>query len=305
MGRENIIQTGVYGTNEFFYKKLYIPSDNLGVVVSVNTGTREIVYAPLANNISLNKKGIAKPLTLNYQQLPQSGDIIKLTANSDSSVSNNSDTGRNSVYYDPNPIGVYQTVNNNKVELGPGTNNTSTSTDINDIKKADIGINKNNPVKAQCNAILIGGLDENYNRKKNFTTNYKSLKEQLELFKKGYGANKIVEAFHYDVEVNNVLVFLSKNPKIPVFTFSAGCDLSDEISNSPNADKTKIFIIEPYAKQGNSNVVRAVSKGVPSKNVFVGASESTGVGVVKDTSYTGVTDHWSALTVVGKKFSNL
>jgi hypothetical protein len=309
MGRENIIQTGTSTPNDF--NKFINPqsktykSINLGIVISVNELTREIIYAPLHNNISLNKKGIAKPSTNNFQHLPKPGYIIKLKSNSDSSISNISESGKNTVYYEPSPIGVWQSVDNNKVEIGPNVSDNPVDINISDIKNADIGVTKNNPLKTQYNAILIGGLDENYNRKKNFKTNYKSLKEQLELFKKGYGANKIVEAFHYDVEVNNVLAFLSKNPKIPVFTFSAGCDLSDEISNSPNADKTKIFIIEPYAKSGNSNIVRAVSNGVPSKNVFVGASESTGVGVVKNTSYTGVTDHWSALTVVGKKFSNL
>jgi hypothetical protein len=152
MGRENTIRTGTstpintnistYTNNITTNRLASVKSNNLGIVISVNELTREIIYAPLANNISLNKKGIAKPLTLNFQHLPKPGYIMNLQSLSDPSISDITQGGKNTVYYDPNPVSVWQSVDDNKVEIGPNISNNLIN-DINDIKNADIGIAKN------------------------------------------------------------------------------------------------------------------------------------------------------------------
>ena len=66
-----------------------------------------------------------------------------------------------------------------------------------------------------------------------------------------------------------------------------------------------MFIVEPYANSINTSksVIEAVKMGVPNKNVWVGTSKSTGMGVVNNTSSTPscYPKHWCSLTELAKR----
>ena len=113
-------------------------------------------------------------------------------------------------------------------------------------------------------AVLVGGLDY---RSSDFP-----IDQQVELLKKGLGLDKNIKGFRYNASTSDVLNFMSQNPGIPVFLFSAGCTKASDLSKSPNVDKDKLYIIEPYAVSDTTkSIVRsAVANGVPSSNVYVG-----------------------------------
>ena len=62
----------------------------------------------------------------------------------------------------------------------------------------------------------------------------------------------------------------------------------------------KIYIIEPYAANGNSAVVNAVKDGVPARHVFVGSSRETGKDVVPGAVSSNAPSHWGALAKGGQ-----
>jgi hypothetical protein len=97
------------------------------------------------------------------------------------------------------------------------------------------------------------------------------------------------------------------NPGIPVFLFSAGCTKAYDLSKSPNVDKDKLYIIEPYAvSETTKSIVRsAVSNGVPASNVFVGGSQGRGKGIVDGASDSNSSSHFGALTTVGSMKSGV
>ena len=70
-------------------------------------------------------------------------------------------------------------------------------------------------------------------------------------------------------------------------------------------DLDKIYISEPYHKGGKAtkSVQSAVQMGVPSKNVYVGSSSSTGKGVVENTTDTPtcIPKHWCSITEISKQ----
>lgn len=148
-----------------------------------------------------------------------------------------------------------------------------------------------NSENKNLDAILIGGLDDRQG--------YKKIDEQLRLFKKGFGYNKNVKAFRYSENTDNIIEFLKENKNTPTFLFSAGCKKSYDILQSGYADKNKFFIIQPYGISSNvKTIVRnSVKYGVPNKNVFVGDTESTGLGIVSGATPSG--GHWQSLTFVG------
>ncbi len=152
-------------------------------------------------------------------------------------------------------------------------------------------------------AILIGGLD--YRKDKKGKLIDKTIDEQVELLKQGFGKDKKIKGFQFNVSSSTLLEFLETNPKVPVFLFSAGCKMAFDISRSPFVDKKKIYIIEPWGLgEITPNIVKnAVKGGVPPRHVFVGISKGTGVGIVDGAVPSGATDHWSALTLVGKMMS--
>jgi len=144
-------------------------------------------------------------------------------------------------------------------------------------------------------AVLVGGLD--------YRSSDYPIDQQVELLKKGFGDN--IKGFRYNTSTSEVLDFMSQNPGIPVFLFSAGCTKAKELSESPNVDKNKLFIIEPYAvSETTKSIVRqAVSNGVPASHVFVGGSMGRGQGVVEGASDSNSSSHFGALTTVGSKVS--
>ena len=142
-------------------------------------------------------------------------------------------------------------------------------------------------------AVLVGGLD--------YRSSDYPISQQVDILKKGFGTNKNVKGFRYNTSTSEILNFLSKNPKVPIFLFSAGCTKAKELSNSSNVDKSKLFIIEPFASsEKTKNIVQAaVNNGVPASNVYVGGSSGRGSGVVSGASSSNSSSHWGALSKVG------
>lgn len=152
--------------------------------------------------------------------------------------------------------------------------------------------------KTEYDAVLIGGLD---NRPGDL-----SIDQQVQKFKIGYG-NKKVKGFRYNTPISEINNFMEKNPKIPIFMFSAGCKKSYDLTNNKNVDKNKLFVIEPYAADYDTkNIIKsAVDNGITPKHVFVGPDIYRGLDVVADASSSRAVDHWSALNVVGQMKSNV
>lgn len=148
-------------------------------------------------------------------------------------------------------------------------------------------------------AVLVGGLD--------YRSSDQPIEQQVELVKKGLGGDKRVKGFRYNASTSEVLNFMGGNPGIPVFLFSAGCTKAYDLSKSPNVDKDKLYIIEPYAvsETTKSIVNSAVSNGVPASNVFVGGSQGRGKGIVDGASDSKSSSHFGALTTVGSMKSGL
>jgi len=154
-------------------------------------------------------------------------------------------------------------------------------------------ITENNINENTVDAILVGGLD--------YRSSDYPISQQVEILKKGFGSDKKIKGFRYNTSTSTILDFLNKNPMVPIFLFSAGCTKALELSNSNNVDKSKLYIIEPFAASSKTKqiVQSAVSNGVPSSNVFVGGSSGRGKGVVSGASNSQSDSHWGALTKVG------
>ena len=159
----------------------------------------------------------------------------------------------------------------------------------------------NNKIKSKKNKniLLLGGLD---NRKGDI-----SIKEQVELLKSGASESKSIEGFRY----NDIIGLLNKikesEKEMYVVLFSAGCSKSREVAETlkqKGYNLNYMFIVEPYAKSStiSSSVIDAINIGVPSKNVMVGRSESTGMGIIKNPTFTPncTPTHLCSLIEVGK-----
>ena len=144
-------------------------------------------------------------------------------------------------------------------------------------------------------AVLVGGLD--------YRSSDYPINQQVELLNRGFGGN--IKGFRYNTPTSDVLEFMSHNPNIPIFLFSAGCSKVKDLSDSPNVDKNKLYVIEPYAVSQNTKTIvnQAVSNGVPASNVFVGGSTGRGQGIVNGASDSNSSSHFGALTTVGSKKS--
>jgi hypothetical protein len=155
MGRENTIRTGISIPNKMLdmasnaYNSItrHHKANSYGLVRAVNPTTRQIIYSPISNNIPLAKQGIAIPLSTNFIKLPEPNNIVRIIIgpNTDTSVANV--PGSNTVYYDPNPIGVWQTVDNNKINPGPTLDQKAKEISVNpkDLKQVTLGIPHNKP----------------------------------------------------------------------------------------------------------------------------------------------------------------
>ncbi len=146
-------------------------------------------------------------------------------------------------------------------------------------------------------AILVGGL--------NYREGDKSTSTQESILKNALGGMN-VKSFDWNASDSEILSFLAAHPKTPVFLFSAGCAKAGALSASNNVDLNKFYIIEPFYSGGKTteSVRKAVSNGVPSKNVFVGPSASRGNGIVGGSASSQANDHWDALVSVGGMVSN-
>jgi hypothetical protein len=146
-------------------------------------------------------------------------------------------------------------------------------------------------------AILVGGL--------NYREGDKSTSTQASILKNSLGVMN-VKSFDWDASTESILSFLAAHPKTPVFLFSAGCAKAGELSASDNVDLNKFYIIEPFYSGGKTteSVQKAVSNGVPSKNVFVGPNASRGNGIVGGSTSSKAKDHWDALVTVGRMFGD-
>ena len=147
-------------------------------------------------------------------------------------------------------------------------------------------------------AVLVGGV--------NYREGDKSTSTQASILKNSLGVMN-VKSFDWDASTESILSFLAANPKTPVFLFSAGCKKAGALSESGNVDVNKLYIIEPFYEAGGEtakSVQKAVSNGVPSKNVFVGPNASRGNGIVGGSASSQAKGHWEALVTVGRMFGD-
>ena len=155
--------------------------------------------------------------------------------------------------------------------------------------------------KIGLDAIFVGGIDDK--------KGYYSLEEQLSIFKKGFGG-KNVKAFGHKTPHETILKYLTLYPKIPIFLFSAGCNLADDIIDSEFVDKKKLYLIEPWSRslnELNQSVTRAIKKGLPAKNVFVwkeSVGRGSGISGASDSEGgPGIEGHWNSLITVPNKLN--
>lgn len=155
--------------------------------------------------------------------------------------------------------------------------------------KSSIPVNSN----GSFDAVLVGGLD---NRQGDL-----DIDSQVKLLNSGLGTDKKIKGFRFNTSTREIENFLEKNPKIPVYLFSAGCKKANDLASIPFVNKNKLFIIEPYAlgPVTKNNVRAAVNSGVPSSNVFVGKSGGRGANIVNGASPSNSSSHWGALKQVG------
>lgn len=157
---------------------------------------------------------------------------------------------------------------------------------------------------SQFRAVFVTGITESI-----------SANSQIQSFKEGIGQNKRIFTAGYN-NISAVETFLAQNPKTPVFLFSAGASGENvsRIMNSPNLDKQKLFLIEPYFgtdSQESPNrqaVVDAISQGLPPGNVYVGPSPNRGGGTRKISGTSDVPStigHGGAPLYVGRQKQQL
>lgn len=160
MGSENFIRTGTIiktpkkinagaainmgggGNSSLLPSSTY----QFGIVKVVNPVTKEIVYDAIEDNMSSQKLGKALPLYKNKIQLPTTGSIVPLLRGPNTNVGVITNQYNKIAYY-LDPIGVWQTVNDNLVEriidISPLT--SEVNIDKLSIKGIEIGIPYNSP----------------------------------------------------------------------------------------------------------------------------------------------------------------
>lgn len=154
-------------------------------------------------------------------------------------------------------------------------------------------------------AMLVGGLD--------YRSGDLDIGRQEKLFKEGFGLTTNVKAFRYNTSTKNIKEFLSKNPKIPIFLFSAGCAKTLDLASDPNVDKKTLFVIEPYgvSQPTRTLIEKAIREGLPAENVYVGSYPGVGSTISGNTSKNpkgiggSLGSHWGALKYVAELKSGL
>jgi len=223
-----------------------------------------------------------KPVTPTTPQQPEPQKPVTST-NSQTSTTNNTKV--------PLPAGV--TYRKKYVAKESITNNSIVSEDVENTKQSNR--------KIGLDAIFVGGVDDK--------EGYYPLEEQLSIFKKGFGG-KNVKAFGYKTPHETILKYLTLYPKIPIFLFSAGCNLADDIIDSEFVDKKKLYLIEPWSRslnELNQSVTKAIKKGLPPKNVFVwkeSVGRGSGISGASDSEGgPGIEGHWNSLITVPNKLN--
>jgi hypothetical protein len=160
-------------------------------------------------------------------------------------------------------------------------------------RKKGVGETEIVDIEPFWDAVFVGGLDTRVGDL--------NLKRQTALLKDGYGQEKRVKSYRFDHNTNDIINTLKDNPDIDIFLFSKSCEKAFDIAKSGFANLKKLYIIQPYGSSNNTTYIvnQAVKLGVPNKNVFVGTSKSTGLGIVPNATQSG-SDHWKSLTFVGK-----
>ena len=158
------------------------------------------------------------------------------------------------------------------------------------------------PKKAN-EVIFIGGLD---NRNGDLT-----LQQQEDLLKKELDNKYKIKSFRYS-NIQGVLNEIDKSKSsIYIVMFSAGARHSNTIASKVKEkgfDLAKLYIVEPWGKGENINRIKnSVTLGIPSSNVIVGSSSSTGKNVVPGATPTPncKPGHWCAITEIGKIINEL
>jgi hypothetical protein len=208
----------------------------------------------------------------------------------------------NEIKFDPKVVKIQQVLVDKGYNLGKyGPNNNGVDGKMGELTKKAYEKEFGKKLKdsepssksndGDTNAILIGGLD--------YRSGDLSIDSQVEKFKENSKFGN-VKGFRYNTPTSTILDFLKSNPNTPVYMFSAGCTKSNDISKSPNVDKNKVFIIEPFASSPTTKqiVQSAVSNGIPASNVFVGPNSSRGANVVNGASSSKAKTHWDALKQV-------
>ena len=149
------------------------------------------------------------------------------------------------------------------------------------------------------NILLLGGLD---NRNGDL-----SITEQVELLERGVSNSLNVEGFRYN-DITGIINRINNSEKeMYVVLFSAGCSKSKDVAQeliNKEYNLNYMFIVEPYGKSSTTSqsVKDAVSMGVPSKNVMVGNSQSTGLDIIDNATSTPSCSptHWCSLIEIGE-----
>ena len=121
MGRENTFKAGVTsqsqpGGDSNLYDTLSRSSQGMkfGIVVDINLVTKEITYNTIEDNVGAYKVGKAKPLYPNQIQIPDIGYVVPLMIGPTNNAGVISNAKNKTTYY-MDPIGIWQTVDNNKI----------------------------------------------------------------------------------------------------------------------------------------------------------------------------------------------
>jgi hypothetical protein len=149
--------------------------------------------------------------------------------------------------------------------------------------------------------LFLGGLDTRKNDK--------DISVQSKLLQEGLGDKYSIKAYRY-TNGKELISDITKNSKVIVVMFSAGCSQSFAVAKAMKNNNQKlsnVYIVEPYHSGGTTtkSVQKAVELGVPQKNVLVGTNSNTGLGVVSNTTQTPKCSpkHWCSLTKVGEIIS--
>ena len=145
--------------------------------------------------------------------------------------------------------------------------------------------------------LFLGGLDGK---------GYKNISQQEELIKNGFKKGADIDSYRY-TNPKGIIDSIKNNPNSYVILFSAGAKHSSSVANEivkNKGDLNKMFILEPYNdfKTTYDSVNKAIKLGVPQKNVWIGTTQSTGLGIINNPNKTPfcLPKHWCSLTEFGK-----